>query len=141
MVSGGSKRPSLNQIYEAEEVPCDICYKHKAASVKSCLVCQASYCELHLTPHLRDATLQRHRLTDPATFSSSHLCRKHNMPLTMFCKRDQTPVCVKCTEKGHKQHEAVPLEKESKRIKVRRSFRLLSACANLEIFLDFVFFK
>ncbi|KAM9335274.1 E3 ubiquitin-protein ligase TRIM39-like [Symphorus nematophorus] len=105
------------QLFEAEEVPCDICHGDKSPSVQSCLVCQASYCSLHLTPHQRDPALQRHRLTDPATFPSSHLCRKHNKPLTMFCKKDQMPVCAKCTERDHKRHESVPMEKESKRIK------------------------
>ncbi|XP_051257796.1 E3 ubiquitin-protein ligase TRIM39 [Dicentrarchus labrax] len=112
----GRENHSPNQLFEAEEVPCDICCGNKSTSVKSCLVCQASYCELHLMPHLRDPALQRHRLTDPATFPSSHLCRKHNKPLTMFCKRDQMPVCVKCTGRDHKHHETVPMEEESKRI-------------------------
>ncbi|XP_035004221.1 nuclear factor 7, ovary-like [Hippoglossus stenolepis] len=100
-----------------DKVPCDICHRNKSPSVSSCLVCQASYCELHLTPHLRVPALQRHRLTDPATFTSSHLCRNHNQPLTMFCKKDQMPVCVKCTAGSHKHHEVVPMEKESKRVK------------------------
>lgn len=111
--------PPEEQHSEGEEVPCDICQGDKSTSVKSCLVCQTSYCELHLTAHRRDPALQRHRLTEPATFPSNHLCRKHNKPLTMFCKKDQMPVCVKCTERDHKRHENVPMEKESKRIKVR----------------------
>ncbi|MGL4897446.1 MAG: B-box zinc finger protein, partial [Cetobacterium sp.] len=112
---------SPNQLFEADEVPCDICQGNESTAVKSCLVCQVSYCELHLTPHLRDPALQRHRLTDPATFPTGQLCRNHNKPLTMFCKNDQTPVCVSCTERHHKHHETVPMEKESKRIKVRKS--------------------
>ncbi|GLD64674.1 uncharacterized protein AKAME5_001620600 [Lates japonicus] len=107
------------QLSDAETVPCDVCHGNNSASVKSCLVCQASYCEIHLVPHLRDPALQRHRLTDPATFTSSHLCRNHNKPLTMFCKKDQTPVCAKCQERDHKRHEVVPMEKASKRIKTR----------------------
>ena len=106
---------------EGEEVPCDICQGDKSTSVKSCLVCQTSYCELHLAAHRRNPALQKHRLTEPATFPSNHLCRKHNKPLTMFCKTDQMPVCVKCSERDHKHHESVPMEKESKRIKVRKS--------------------
>ncbi|XP_069014897.1 E3 ubiquitin-protein ligase TRIM39-like [Embiotoca jacksoni] len=106
-----------NQLPEAEEVLCDVCHRNKSASVKSCLVCQASYCEIHLTPHLRDPALQRHRLTDPATFAASHLCRNHNEPLTMFCKQDHTPVCDKCTKREHRNHQIVPMERESRRIK------------------------
>ncbi|XP_045921376.1 E3 ubiquitin-protein ligase TRIM39-like isoform X1 [Micropterus dolomieu] len=109
---------SPDQLVEAEEVPCNICHGDKSTSVKSCLVCQVSYCELHLTPHLREPALQRHRLTDPAIFPTSHLCRKHNKRLTMFCKKDQTPVCVRCTESHHKHHETVPMEKESESIKL-----------------------
>uniref|UniRef100_A0A3Q0S514 RING-type domain-containing protein n=1 Tax=Amphilophus citrinellus TaxID=61819 RepID=A0A3Q0S514_AMPCI len=112
--------PLQQQLSESGVVPCDACHGNKAPSVKSCLVCQASYCDIHLTPHQRDPALQKHRLTDPATFTSSHLCRKHNKPLTMFCKQDHTPVCSKCTEGGHKHHKTVPMEKESRRVKVRK---------------------
>ncbi|XP_041634957.1 E3 ubiquitin-protein ligase TRIM21-like [Cheilinus undulatus] len=105
--------------FGVEEVPCDVCHGDKATSVKSCLVCQASYCELHLTSHQRDAALQRHRLTDPATFSASHLCRKHNKPLTKFCRKDQMPVCEECEERDHKRHNVVIMEKASKRFKAQ----------------------
>nr|XP_020442514.1 E3 ubiquitin-protein ligase TRIM39-like isoform X2 [Monopterus albus] len=105
---------SSDQLSKTEEALCDVCLENKSSSVKSCLFCQASYCEIHLAPHLTDPTLQKHWLTDPAT---SQLCRKHNEPLTMFCKNDHTPVCVKCTEKEHKQHRVVPVAKESNRIK------------------------
>ncbi|XP_070710618.1 E3 ubiquitin-protein ligase TRIM39-like [Pempheris klunzingeri] len=115
----GSRNQSQNPRVKADEVPCDVCHGDKSPSVKSCLMCQTSYCELHLTPHGRDPALQRHRLTDPATFATSHLCRNHNRPLTMFCKSDQMPVCVKCTEKDHKHHESIVIEKESKRTKAQ----------------------
>ncbi|CAK6977565.1 E3 ubiquitin-protein ligase TRIM39-like [Scomber scombrus] len=105
------------QLPEGDDVPCDICHGNKLTAVKSCLICQASYCETHLTSHLRDPALQRHRLTDPATFTTSHLCRTHNKPLEMFCKKDQTPVCEECANREHKSHKIVPIEKESKRIK------------------------
>ncbi|XP_049924030.1 pyrin-like [Epinephelus moara] len=88
-------------------------------AAKSCLVCQVSYCVVHLTPHLRDPILTKHRLTDPATFATSHLCRSHNKLLDMFCKREQKPVCMQCRESNHRHHQIVPLEKESKRIKTQ----------------------
>ncbi|XP_042257245.1 E3 ubiquitin-protein ligase TRIM39-like [Thunnus maccoyii] len=113
----GSGEHSPKQLSKADDVLCDICHENKLTAAKSCLVCQLSYCETHLTSHLRDPALQRHRLTDPATFATSHLCRNHNKPLEMFCKTDQIPVCVECTKRDHKQHKIVPMEKESKRIK------------------------
>ncbi|XP_021167337.2 E3 ubiquitin-protein ligase TRIM39 [Fundulus heteroclitus] len=114
-----AKRSSTRRSLKSDNVTCDICSENKQAAVKSCLVCQASYCETHLAPHLRDPVMTKHRLTDPATFSTSHLCRKHNKPLQMFCKKEQTPVCTSCVERDHKHHEVVPMEKESRRIKAQ----------------------
>ncbi|KAG7221475.1 hypothetical protein INR49_002450, partial [Caranx melampygus] len=109
--------PPAVQISDGDGVPCDICNGDKAPSVKSCLVCQVSYCDVHLTPHLREPALQRHQLTDPATFPTSHLCRNHNKPLTMFCKTDQMPMCTKCVERSHKSHGVVPMNQASKKVK------------------------
>ncbi|XP_054457945.1 E3 ubiquitin-protein ligase TRIM47-like [Anoplopoma fimbria] len=102
-----------------EEVPCDICQGNSIVAVKSCFMCQVSYCEIHLTPHLRDPVLTKHRLTDPATFVTSHLCRIHNKPLDKFCKGDQTPICMKCREVDHKHHDIVSIEKESKKVRIQ----------------------
>ncbi|KAG7221474.1 hypothetical protein INR49_002449, partial [Caranx melampygus] len=108
------RRHAMRPLYTSD-VSCDICHRENSAAVKSCLTCQVSYCETHLTPHLQDPVMMTHRLTDPATFS--HLCRIHNKLLDFFCKEDQMPVCVKCTEKEHRHHFTVPIENEGKRIK------------------------
>ncbi|XP_029311266.1 E3 ubiquitin-protein ligase TRIM21-like [Cottoperca gobio] len=102
-----------------DEVTCDICTGNNVIADKSCLVCQVSYCEIHLTPHLKDPVLTQHSLMDPATFVTSHLCRSHNKLLDMFCKTEQTPICVKCRERDHRHHEIVPIEKESKRVRTQ----------------------
>ncbi|KAF0028875.1 hypothetical protein F2P81_017980 [Scophthalmus maximus] len=112
------KKPLFKSILKQPsqgEVPCDTCHRDKATAVKSCLVCQTSYCESHLTPHLRDPGLTKHRLTDPGTFS--RLCRNHNRLQEMFCRTDQMPVCAKCNAKDHKYHNVVPIEQESRTIK------------------------
>ncbi|KAL0970040.1 hypothetical protein UPYG_G00236340 [Umbra pygmaea] len=102
---------------EPEAVSCDVCTGTKHRAVKSCLVCQGSYCESHLGPHQRETSLQRHRLTDPATFTTRGLCRKHEQPLELFCKNDQIPVCTRCTETDHKRHNTIPMEKESRKLR------------------------
>ncbi|XP_068584400.1 E3 ubiquitin-protein ligase TRIM21-like [Cebidichthys violaceus] len=107
------------QVSKSEEVPCDVCQGNNVMAVKSCFLCQVSYCEIHLTPHLRDPMLTKHRLTDPATFVTSHLCVIHNKVLDRFCKSDQTPICVKCREMEHKHHEIVSIQRESKRVRIR----------------------
>uniref|UniRef100_UPI0037E99946 E3 ubiquitin-protein ligase TRIM39-like n=1 Tax=Semicossyphus pulcher TaxID=241346 RepID=UPI0037E99946 len=111
------KGPIQKQPSVTEEVPCDVCQGNKITALKSCLVCRMSYCEVHLAPHLKDQVMTKHMLTDPATFITSHLCKNHNMLLEKYCEQDQIPVCLKCTEKDHKHHKIVPMEKESKKIK------------------------
>ncbi|XP_059210182.1 E3 ubiquitin-protein ligase TRIM21-like [Centropristis striata] len=108
------KQSSMN-----DEVPCNHCNDHIEKAVKSCLVCQASYCEVHLAPHLRDPVLTKHTLTDPATFITSHLCPSHSILLDMYCKTDQKPICILCRERNHKYHDIVSIEKESKRVRTQ----------------------
>ncbi|XP_074479620.1 E3 ubiquitin-protein ligase TRIM21-like [Sebastes fasciatus] len=117
----GKRPPNLppRQASKNDDVPCDICQGNSVMAVKSCLACQMSYCEIHLTPHLRDSVLTKHRLTDPATFVTSHLCRIHNKVLDKFCKSHQTPICIKCRELDHKHHEIISIEKESKRVRTQ----------------------
>uniref|UniRef100_A0A672JWS9 E3 ubiquitin-protein ligase TRIM39-like n=1 Tax=Sinocyclocheilus grahami TaxID=75366 RepID=A0A672JWS9_SINGR len=95
------------------EVVCDICEERKLKALKSCLVCQSSYCETHLEPHLRVAGLKKHKLMDPVSNLEDYICQKHERPLDLFCRDDQTCVCSFCTVKDHKNHNTVPIEEES----------------------------
>ncbi|XP_073331677.1 E3 ubiquitin-protein ligase TRIM21-like [Pagrus major] len=114
------KRSIPRQHSRSDDVQCDICQGTKLAAVKSCFICRKSYCDNHLTPHLSDQEMTKHTLTDPGTFITSYLCQNHNKLLEKFCKTDNTPVCSKCIERDHKNHEIVPLEHESRRIKCQR---------------------
>ncbi|XP_073677581.1 E3 ubiquitin-protein ligase TRIM39-like [Garra rufa] len=100
------------------EVLCDFCEERKLKALKSCLVCQSSYCETHLQPHLRVAGLKKHKLMDPVSNLEDYICQKHERPLELFCRDDQTYVCLFCTEADHKNHNTVPLEMESEEKKV-----------------------
>uniref|UniRef100_A0A674F3U8 Uncharacterized protein n=1 Tax=Salmo trutta TaxID=8032 RepID=A0A674F3U8_SALTR len=94
------------------ELSCDICTGMKLKALKSCLVCQTSYCETHLEPHQRVPALKRHKLINPVENLEDRMCKKHDRPLELFCRTDQTCVCQFCTESDHKTHDAVPLEEE-----------------------------
>ncbi|XP_059196133.1 E3 ubiquitin-protein ligase TRIM47-like [Centropristis striata] len=98
-----------NSLVKPGQVPCDCCLGNKFKASKTCLVCLTSYCETHLEPHLRVAALKRHKLTDPVHNLEDQICKKHNRLLELFCRYDQTCVCVQCTE--HSSHDTVPLEK------------------------------
>ncbi|KAL7404303.1 hypothetical protein ABVT39_012788 [Epinephelus coioides] len=105
-----SSSSSQQQVSTPGEVPCDICTGTKLKALKSCLVCLASYCETHLEPHLTASRLKRHQLIDPVENLEDRMCMKHDKPLELFCKTDQTCVCMLCTVSDHKTHEVVPLK-------------------------------
>ncbi|KAK9958070.1 hypothetical protein ABG768_012251 [Culter alburnus] len=95
------------------EVLCDVCEERKLKALKSCLVCQSSYCETHLEPHLRVAGLKKHKLINPVRNLEDYICQKHERPLELFCRDDQTIVCLMCVVKDHQNHNTVPIEEES----------------------------
>ncbi|XP_034055419.1 E3 ubiquitin-protein ligase TRIM39-like [Gymnodraco acuticeps] len=107
-----SSSSSEQQVFKAGEVPCDVCTETKLKALKSCLVCLTSYCETHLEPHLTKSVLKRHQLIDPVENLEDRMCPKHDKPLELFCKTDQTCVCMLCTVSDHKMHDVVPLKEE-----------------------------
>ncbi|XP_035856458.1 E3 ubiquitin-protein ligase TRIM21-like isoform X1 [Sander lucioperca] len=105
-----SSSSSEQQVSKPGEVPCDVCTGTKLKALKSCLVCLVSYCETHLEHHLTMSGLKRHQLIDPVENLEGRMCTKHDKPLELFCKTDQTCVCMLCTVLDHKTHDVVPLK-------------------------------
>ncbi|MGH0137857.1 UNVERIFIED_CONTAM: hypothetical protein FKN15_067975 [Acipenser sinensis] len=94
------------------DVPCDFCTGRKFKAVKSCLTCLASYCETHVKPHYEGAAFKRHKLINAIGDLEQKLCAEHQKVLDIFCRTDQTCICVLCTDKEHKNHDTVSAEKE-----------------------------
>ncbi|XP_051727471.1 E3 ubiquitin-protein ligase TRIM39-like isoform X2 [Ctenopharyngodon idella] len=101
------------------EVLCDVCEERKLKALKSCLVCQSSYCETHLERHLRVAGLKKHKLINPVSNLEDYICQKHERPLELFCRDDQTIVCLMCAVTDHQNHNTVPIEEESEKKKTQ----------------------
>ncbi|XP_046906580.1 E3 ubiquitin-protein ligase TRIM39-like isoform X1 [Hypomesus transpacificus] len=101
------------------EVSCDICTGTKLKALKSCLVCLTSYCETHLEPHQRVVAFKKHKLIDPVENLEDRMCQKHERPLELFCRTDQTCVCLMCTRTDHKTHDTVTLEEMYEQRKVK----------------------
>ncbi|XP_068445507.1 uncharacterized protein [Clinocottus analis] len=118
-----SSSSSEQQESKPGEVPCDVCTGTKLKALKSCLVCLASYCETHLEPHLTASRLKRHQLMDPVENLEGRMCTKHDKPLELFCKTDQTCVCMLCTVLDHKMHDVVPLKEgyEGKKVELEKT--------------------
>lgn len=121
-----SALPSSPSVLPAswEEVLCDVCLgEGRPRAVKSCLVCLTSYCEEHLRSH--SARFTKHKLIEPVANMADRMCPKHERLLELFCKKDQTCVCVLCTETDHRAHYTVPVEREWSEKKVCASTFLL----------------
>uniref|UniRef100_A0A3P8TH46 Uncharacterized protein n=1 Tax=Amphiprion percula TaxID=161767 RepID=A0A3P8TH46_AMPPE len=105
---------------EPGEVVCDVCAAatRQVRAQKSCLVCLTSYCEAHLEPHRRVATLRLHKLMEPVGDLQDRMCKKHERLLEMFCRDEHKCVCQFCTETEHKEHRVVTIEDESSGRKV-----------------------
>ncbi|XP_030580146.1 E3 ubiquitin-protein ligase TRIM21-like [Archocentrus centrarchus] len=107
-----SSSSSEQQAATPGEVPCDICTGTKPKALKSCLVCLFSYCQTHLEPHVTASRLKKHQLVEPVENLESRMCVKHNKPLELFCKTNQTCVCTLCSVLDHRNHKFVPLREE-----------------------------
>lgn len=138
-LSGTRRKPYLlpqeeeqEQMEVEEVVLCDICTARsrstrrslirdtsmaRTPAIRSCLVCLASYCQLHLRPHTTVPRLQLHPLSPPT--SSAHLearlCPAHHRPLDLFCITDQSCVCTRCPLLEHRGHQVEPLDEEWRR--------------------------
>ncbi|XP_069015434.1 E3 ubiquitin-protein ligase TRIM39 [Embiotoca jacksoni] len=100
-------------------IHCDVCVGKQTKALKSCLVCLTSYCERHVEPHLRVATLKIHKLIEPVAMLENRMCKRHQRLLELFCRSDQRCVCVLCTETDHRCHDTVPVERESQEKKAQ----------------------
>ncbi|KAK3567825.1 hypothetical protein QTP86_027232 [Hemibagrus guttatus] len=115
--STATEKPTQSRVF------CEACCEKKCAAVKSCLICMASYCKTHLEPHERVSSLKKHRLMEPVENLEDYICKKHERPLELFCRDDQTCVCQFCTEGDHKTHNTVPLEEESGEKKIQMELK------------------
>ncbi|XP_041849419.1 E3 ubiquitin-protein ligase TRIM21-like [Melanotaenia boesemani] len=107
-----SSSSSEQQAAKPGEVLCDVCTGTKLKALKSCLECLTSYCQTHLEPHRTVSGLKRHQLMEPVENLEDRMCRKHDKPLELFCRTDQTCVCMLCSVLDHKTHELVPVREE-----------------------------
>ncbi|KAL2087733.1 hypothetical protein ACEWY4_016561 [Coilia grayii] len=97
--------PSVSSYAEAGDVECDFCTGRKLKAEKSCLVCLVSMCETHIQPHYDVPALRKHKLVKATAELQDRVCTKHDKLLEVFCRTDQTSICILCTMDEHKGHE------------------------------------
>ncbi|XP_049337941.1 E3 ubiquitin-protein ligase TRIM39-like [Astyanax mexicanus] len=108
-----SSRAPEKRSSKSKKVLCVYCSEEKLEAVKSCLDCGVSFCDTHLMPHKTTPKYKKHKLMDPVENLEDYICQKHERPLELFCRDDQTCVCQFCTETDHRTHSTVPIEEES----------------------------
>ncbi|MGH0157935.1 UNVERIFIED_CONTAM: hypothetical protein FKN15_068983 [Acipenser sinensis] len=117
------------------DVPCDFCTGRKFKAVKSCLTCLASYCETHIKPHYEEAVFKRHKLINVIGDLEQKLCAEHQKVLEVFCRTDQTCICMMCTQDEHKSHDTVSAEKERS---VKQRFACIEIKESEKIFTELI---
>ncbi|XP_069048001.1 tripartite motif-containing protein 16-like [Lepisosteus oculatus] len=109
----GMKRPYPSESTAGPgDVLCDVCTGSQVRAVKSCLVCLASYCQTHLQPHCEAPAFKRHRLVEATGQLQDKICPDHQKLREVYCRTDQTCVCLLCSETRHRGHDTVSTERE-----------------------------
>uniref|UniRef100_A0A8C1RN95 Tripartite motif-containing protein 16-like n=1 Tax=Cyprinus carpio TaxID=7962 RepID=A0A8C1RN95_CYPCA len=91
----------------AGDVQCDVCTGRKYKAVKSCLMCQESYCQTHFDRHEAFHSRKPHKVIEATGRLQEMICQKHEKHLEMYCITDQQCICELCTKYEHKNHDTV----------------------------------
>ncbi|XP_077123002.1 E3 ubiquitin-protein ligase TRIM39-like [Ranitomeya variabilis] len=100
---------------EITGICCTYCIHAPVPAVRSCLHCEASLCDNHLTVHSKGP---EHVLTDPSTSLETRKCSVHKELLKYYCTEDAACICVSCSLAGeHRGHRVEMLEEASEKKK------------------------
>ncbi|XP_053563318.1 E3 ubiquitin/ISG15 ligase TRIM25 [Bombina bombina] len=95
------------EISDSDAVLCDHCMK--VAAVMTCLTCMASFCTVHLQPHLESKAYKDHNLKQPLRNLQQRKCAEHNKLLDCFCWEHGKCICWNCIV-NHKQCQTLSLQ-------------------------------
>ncbi|XP_073490943.1 E3 ubiquitin-protein ligase TRIM39-like [Aquarana catesbeiana] len=96
---------------------CTYCVHASVLAVKTCLMCEASLCDVHLSVHSKSTD---HVLTEPTSSTESRKCPTHKEILKYYCCKDAKCICVSCCVFGdHRAHHVELLKEASEKKKDR----------------------
>ncbi|KAM4697681.1 LOW QUALITY PROTEIN: uncharacterized protein WCC33_013274 [Rhinophrynus dorsalis] len=100
---------------EETEIFCTYCVDSSVPAVKTCLYCETSLCDIHLTAHNKSV---KHIVTEPTTYLKNRKCSVHNKILEYYSPEDGACICVSCCVFGsHKGHQVEKLTEASEKKK------------------------
>ncbi|XP_044161053.1 E3 ubiquitin/ISG15 ligase TRIM25-like [Bufo gargarizans] len=106
-----SARPDM----EETGIFCTYCTKSPVPAVRTCLHCEASFCEKHLSRHSKSS---EHTLVEATATPKERKCSKHKEVLKYYCPIDATCICVSCCLVGeHRGHQVELLDEASEKEK------------------------
>ncbi|XP_073502118.1 E3 ubiquitin/ISG15 ligase TRIM25-like [Phyllobates terribilis] len=104
---------------EETRIFCTYCTKSPVPAVKSCLQCETSLCDDHLTVHNKALD---HILVEPTGSFNNKKCSLHKKVLEYYCLQDRAYLCVSCCLVGkHRGHQVELLDEAfEKKRKLRK---------------------
>lgn len=113
-------RPDATSYAQPGDVECDVCAKKKHKAVKSCTVCLASYCQVHIQSHYDSPALKKHTLVEASVNLQQRICAQHGKLLEIFCCTDQRFICCFCVTDEHSGHRTVSpaVERAERQVKI-----------------------
>ncbi|XP_069591016.1 E3 ubiquitin/ISG15 ligase TRIM25-like [Ranitomeya imitator] len=106
---------------EETRIFCTYCTRSPVPAVRTCLHCESSLCDDHLTAHNKALD---HILTEPTDSFGHKKCSLHKKVLEYYCPQDAACLCVSCCLVGeHRGHQVELLDEASvKKIKKLREY-------------------
>ncbi|XP_077130193.1 E3 ubiquitin/ISG15 ligase TRIM25-like isoform X2 [Ranitomeya variabilis] len=111
---------------EETRIFCTYCTKSPVPAVRTCLHCETSMCEEHLTAHNKSVN---HNLIEPTVSFMDRKCSTHNEILKYYCPIDAACICVSCCLAGdHRGHyvELLDVASEKKKEKLKEYLKDLN---------------
>lgn len=110
--SKGQQEDGSEEVKKAT-IPCDFCLDESQTAVKTCLKCDVSLCQAHLSKHNAKASQQDHILVEVGTggMADERRCQEHGKLLECYCQDDGAYICVLCSIAGkHKGHDIITVK-------------------------------